>query len=186
MLIITFGCRSACCRVKSRSENLAQDTPKGKPGDFPKTSLCTQNDLCCMFCARLRHTFMYPTLENCTNVFMKMENLKKYKNALGMFSWPPDGWLFQKDTLTHCFLLVQVLKHCLKSNFTRAHQRADPVQVALYYESLCPACRLFLSDMLFPTWLLLNDIMSVTLVPYGNAIVSSESSTWVILHQCTS
>lgn len=72
------------------------------------------------------------------------------------------------------------------SNFTRSKQMADPVEVALYYESLCPGCRYFLTGMLFPTWVLLNDIMSVTLVPFGNAQVSSESSILNILWDYTS
>lgn len=80
-------------------------------------------------------------------------------------------------TLLTFALLVQVLKQCLESNFTRSRQTADPVEVGLYYESLCPGCRGFLTEMLLPTWLMLSDIMSVTLVPYGNAEVSSEPNT---------
>lgn len=72
---------------------------------------------------------------------------------------------------------TQVLKQCLEANFTRSHQKADPIEVGLYYESLCPGCRGFFVQMLFPTWIMLEDIMTVKLVPYGNAQVRNEPST---------
>lgn len=71
---------------------------------------------------------------------------------------------------------VQVLKECLESDFSRKHEKAEPVEVALYYESLCPGCRMYLTQILLPTWIMLQDIMTVSLVPYGNAQVSGSQS----------
>ena len=47
-----------------------------------------------------------------------------------------------------------------------------PVLVELYYESLCPGCRNFISTMIFPTFDKLRDtgIVKFGLYPYGNAV----------------
>lgn len=91
----------------------------------------------------------------------------------------PSAWCSSVEAALQCGVLPQ----CLEANFTKAHQTADPVKVELYYESLCPGCRTFMSSMLFPTFVLLSDIMDLTLVPYGNAEESFDGGKYVFTCQ---
>ncbi|XP_070604303.1 gamma-interferon-inducible lysosomal thiol reductase [Erythrolamprus reginae] len=86
--------------------------------------------------------------------------------------YPPQLWCSSKEIARAC----QVEKRCtrLMSNTPKA----DPVSVSLYYESLCGGCREFLVQTLFPTWVMLQSIMNVTLVPYGNAEEKKEGTKW--------
>ncbi|XP_039194423.1 gamma-interferon-inducible lysosomal thiol reductase [Crotalus tigris] len=86
--------------------------------------------------------------------------------------YPPQLWCSSKEIAQAC----QVEKHCTR--LISNSPKADRVSVSLYYESLCSGCREFLVLMLFPTWLMLQDIMNVTLVPYGNAEESKEATKW--------
>ena len=50
---------------------------------------------------------------------------------------------------------------------------AEPVNFTLYFESLCPDCQRFFIKQLYHTYMALGeDVMNLTLVPYGNARVS--------------
>ena len=48
-----------------------------------------------------------------------------------------------------------------------------PVDVDVYFESLCPDSEKFIKEQLFPTYEKFagKDILNITLVPYGNAEV---------------
>lgn len=89
--------------------------------------------------------------------------------------YPPSVWCSSVEIATEC----GVLRQCFGLNNTNA----DAVEVALYYESLCPGCRGFLAAQLFPTWIMLQDIMKVQLVPYGNAQESFDGKEYHFICQ---
>uniref|UniRef100_A0A8C4GAF7 Gamma-interferon-inducible lysosomal thiol reductase n=1 Tax=Denticeps clupeoides TaxID=299321 RepID=A0A8C4GAF7_9TELE len=79
--------------------------------------------------------------------------------------YPPSQWCRSLEIAIEC----EVQKQCLELNSTKPNSDVPALEVTLYYESLCPGCRAFLTEQLFPTWTMLKDIMKVHLVPYGNA-----------------
>ncbi|XP_030607737.1 gamma-interferon-inducible lysosomal thiol reductase-like [Archocentrus centrarchus] len=91
----------------------------------------------------------------------------------------PLNWCSSLDSAVEC----GVLKSCLQSNFSKSRQTEDLIEVGLYYESLCPGCRQFFVLMLFPTAILLDDIMAVKLVPFGNAQESGTTGKYVFTCQ---
>lgn len=99
-------------------------------------------------------------------VFLSLLAVLSQSHARFVFSckYPPSQWCDSKEIAAEC----GVLEQCMNAfNVTKPNDGA--VNVSLYYESLCPGCRQFLVLQLVPTLILLQDIMNVELVPFGNA-----------------
>ncbi|XP_030640094.1 gamma-interferon-inducible lysosomal thiol reductase [Chanos chanos] len=92
--------------------------------------------------------------------------------------YPPSQWCRSLEIAIEC----GVQKQCMELNATRPDPSVPPVEVTLYYESLCPGCRAFITQQLYPTWILLGDIMTVNLVPYGNAKEIPGSNSFACQH----
>ena len=67
------------------------------------------------------------------------------------------------------------------SKLVLTNSAAPPVLIELYYESLCPGCRAFITGQLFPVFqkLFSTGIIDIGLYPYGNAQESQEGDKWV-------
>ncbi|XP_016331558.1 gamma-interferon-inducible lysosomal thiol reductase-like [Sinocyclocheilus anshuiensis] len=92
-------------------------------------------------------------------------------------NYPPSQWCDSQDIAAEC----GVLEQCMKFNVTKPN--AAPVNVSLYYESLCPGCRQFLVLQLVPTFIMLQDIMDIDLVPYGNAQEKEDQGKYIFTCQ---
>ncbi|CAL4068498.1 unnamed protein product [Meganyctiphanes norvegica] len=70
-----------------------------------------------------------------------------------------------------------LMKPFVKFIFKLLHTH-EPVRVHLYYEAMCPFCKQFNVEQLYPTWKELGDIMEVELFPFGNAKYEPSGSGW--------
>jgi hypothetical protein len=64
-----------------------------------------------------------------------------------------------------CF---QVTEQC-KSYVWKVQAANDKVNFSLYYETLCPYCRGFITEQLFKAYNTILDIVNINIIPYGNA-----------------
>lgn len=90
----------------------------------------------------------------------------------------PLTWCSTVEAAVEC----GVSKLCLKANRTR-QLTAEPVKIDVYYETLCPDCRDYITKMLYPTSVLLGDIMDLTVIPYGNAKETYDGQKYVFTCQ---
>uniref|UniRef100_A0A672GAC9 Gamma-interferon-inducible lysosomal thiol reductase n=1 Tax=Salarias fasciatus TaxID=181472 RepID=A0A672GAC9_SALFA len=92
--------------------------------------------------------------------------------------YPPSQWCRSLEIAIEC----KVSKQCMEVKAIRPIQAVPPVSVTLYYESMCPSCRVFITQQLFPTWTMLQDIMAITLVPFGNTKIPSVNPVFACQH----
>lgn len=62
--------------------------------------------------------------------------------------------------------------------FLKPNKKAPLVHFTLYFESLCPFCKYFITSQLYPTFKAIGDIMNLALVPYGNAREKQVGNKW--------
>uniref|UniRef100_A0A671PF57 Gamma-interferon-inducible lysosomal thiol reductase n=1 Tax=Sinocyclocheilus anshuiensis TaxID=1608454 RepID=A0A671PF57_9TELE len=120
------------------------------------------------------HVYSYLNSVNCHRIFVCYQ-----KKCIGYNLY---GLIIQTAVTLHECSLTIVRKQCMELNATRPDPVVPPVEITLYYESLCPGCRAFLTEQLFPTWTLLKDIMNVNLVPFGNAKKLPEENSFSCQH----
>ncbi|KAK6186960.1 hypothetical protein SNE40_006215 [Patella caerulea] len=88
-------------------------------------------------------------------------------------NFPPDLWCSSKEIAELC----KVTEQCA-ANSWNVKLDGPLVNFTLYYESLCPYCREFIVDQLFPAYQAVGEIMNLTIVPYGNAQETLHGSLW--------
>jgi interferon gamma-inducible protein 30 len=65
-------------------------------------------------------------------------------------------------------LFFQVIEQC-KSHVWKTGAASDRVNLSIYYETLCPDCRQFITTQVWNAYQSILDIVNITFVPYGNA-----------------
>ncbi len=81
-----------------------------------------------------------------------------------------------EESLSRVIFFFQVTEQC-KSYVWNVQAENDKVNFTLYYETLCPDCRQFMTTELYKAYQSVLDIVNMTLVPYGNAHESYQPST---------
>lgn len=79
----------------------------------------------------------------------------------------PANWCLNVENAKACGLV----EHCWKYVWSKKNFNSDYVNFTLYYETLCPDCRQFMTGQLAKAVEAVGSIMNLTLVPYGNAKV---------------
>jgi len=95
---------------------------------------------------------------------------------------PPSLWCSSLRIAEKCKVTEQC-KEMVWSASSYKLKADDRVHLALYYESLCPDCKVFITNQLWPTYNKISSIIDLDLVPYGNAQERQDGDTWVFTCQ---
>jgi interferon gamma-inducible protein 30 len=79
--------------------------------------------------------------------------------------------------------LFQVTEQC-QSYVWKVRDSNDKVNFTLYYETLCPDCRQFMTTELYKAYQSVLYIVNITLVPYGNAHETYQPATQLYQFVC--
>ncbi|XP_050389877.1 gamma-interferon-inducible lysosomal thiol reductase [Patella vulgata] len=88
-------------------------------------------------------------------------------------NFPPELWCSSKEIAELC----KVTEQCAVNSWN-IKSDGPLVKFTLYYESLCPDCKRFFAEQLFPAYQAVGKIMNLTIVPYGNAEETKDGDLW--------
>ncbi|CAB3989274.1 Hypothetical predicted protein [Paramuricea clavata] len=87
---------------------------------------------------------------------------------------PPSVWCSSREVAKTC----GVEKQCEAYLTPIPKAKAQLVNFTLYLESLCPDCKNFINQQLWPAFKAVGTIMNLALVPYGNAREQQYGDRW--------
>ncbi|CAF1281144.1 unnamed protein product [Rotaria sordida] len=88
-------------------------------------------------------------------------------------------WCQNKEIAQICGVTEQCKKFVWK-----IHDGNDKVNFTLYYETLCPDCRYFMTTQFSKTYQTIPNIINITIVPYGNAHETYDPTTKLYQFVC--
>lgn len=87
---------------------------------------------------------------------------------------PPSVWCSSREVARIC----HVEKQCESYLTPTPKAKAQLVNFTLYMESLCPDCKNFIKEQLWPAFKAVGSIMNLAIVPYGNAQEQQHGQEW--------
>lgn len=99
-------------------------------------------------------------------------------DAASSCNFHPSLWCSSEHIARTCLVEEQC-----RSTVWSKQTAAPKVNLTLYYETLCPDCKNFIHNQLWPTFLRVAEIFNLELIPYGNAGERMVGNKWVFTCQ---